>query len=290
MDHSEDKCGKINRMKTWTTVKIREAKGVQKLPCLTAYDYTTARIMDEAGIPLLLVGDSLGMTMLGYENTLPVTLEQMVQHTAAVSRAVTRAMVVADMPFLTFQISDEQALANAGRLIQEGGADAVKLEGGGSRITRVQRLTECGIPVLGHLGLTPQSVNQLGGFKVQGKREEDARRLLDDAVALAEAGAFAIVLECVPAPLAHTVTATIPIPTIGIGAGPFCDGQILVYHDMLGLIDTFKPKFVKRYAEMAETMRRAFTAYASDVGDGAFPAAEHSFGLKPPRSPAQPSD
>ena len=278
----------MDGMKTWTTAKIREAKGNRKLPCLTAYDYTTARIMDEAGIPLILVGDSLGNTMLGYANTLPVTLDQMLHHTAAVARAAASALVVADMPFLTYQISDEQALANAGRLIQEGGADAVKIEGGGSRVRRVERLTDCGIPVLAHLGLTPQSVNQFGGFKVQGKREDDARRLLDDAVALAGAGAFAVVLECIPAPLARTVTETIPVPTIGIGAGPFCDGQILVYHDMLGLNDTFRPTFVKQYAELAATMRQAFAAYAQEVGDGTFPDAGHSFGMKPPRAPEPP--
>ncbi len=278
----------MDGMKTWTTAKIREAKGNRKLPCLTAYDYTTARVMDEAGIPLILVGDSLGNTMLGYANTLPVTLDQMVHHTAAVARAAANALVVADMPFLTYQISDEQALANAGRLIQEGGADAVKIEGGGSRVRRVERLTDCGIPVLAHLGLTPQSVNQFGGFKVQGKREDDARRLLDDAVALAEAGAFAVVLECIPAPLARTITETVPVPTIGIGAGPFCDGQILVYHDMLGLIDTFQPTFAKRYAELAATMRHAFAAYAQEVGDGTFPSAGQSFGMKPARAPAPP--
>lgn len=276
-------------MKTWTTVKIREAKGVQKLPCLTAYDFTTARIMDEAGIPLILVGDSLGNTMLGYANTLPVTLDQMVHHTAAVARAATHALVVADMPFLTYQVSDEQALTNAGRLIQEGGADAVKIEGGGSRVSRVERLTDCGIPVLAHLGLTPQSVNQFGGFKVQAKQEDEARRLLDDAVALAAAGAFAVVLECIPAPLARTVSETIPIPTIGIGAGPFCDGQILVYHDMLGLIDTFKPTFAKRYAELAATMRHAFATYTLEVGDGTFPSIAQSFGMKPTSASSPPN-
>ncbi len=278
----------MDGMKTWTTAKIREAKGNRKLPCLTAYDYTTARIMDEAGIPLILVGDSLGNTMLGYANTLPVTLDQMLHHTAAVARAAASALVVADMPFLTYQISDEQALANAGRLIQEGGADAVKIEGGGSRVRRVERLTDCGIPVLAHLGLTPQSVNQFGGFKVQGKREDDARRLLDDAVALAGAGAFAVVLECIPAPLARTITEAVPVPTIGIGAGPFCDGQILVYHDMLGLIDTFQPTFAKRYADLAATMRHAFAAYSQEVGDGTFPGAGQSFGMKPARAPAPP--
>ncbi len=267
-------------MKTWTTIRIREAKGVSRLACLTAYDSTTARIMDSAGIPLILVGDSLGMTMLGYANTLPVTLEHMIHHTAAVSRGVTHAMVVADMPFMTYQISDEQALANAGRLVQEGGADAVKIEGGGSRISRVARLTECGIPVLAHVGLTPQSVNQVGGFKLQGKSADDARRLLDDAVALAEAGAFAIVLECVPAPLARTITEAVPIPTIGIGAGAACDGQILVYHDMLGLNEAFQPTFVKRYATLADTMRQAFSAYSADVTSGAFPSAAQSFGAQ----------
>jgi 3-methyl-2-oxobutanoate hydroxymethyltransferase len=276
-------------MKTWTTAKIRGTKGVQKLACLTAYDTTTARLIDQSGLPLILVGDSLGMAMLGFANTLPVTLDHMVHHTAAVSRGVSQAMVVADMPFMTYQISDEQALANAGRLIQEGGADAVKIEGGGSRVSRVERLTECGIPVLAHIGLTPQSVHQFGGFKVQGRRDDDARRLLDDAVALAEAGAFAIVLECVPAPLARTITEAVPIPTIGIGAGPFCDGQILVYHDMLGLLDAFQPTFVKRYAALADAMRQAFAAYAGEVANGVFPAAEHSFGLTPPAAVPPPA-
>ena len=273
-------------MKTWTTKKIREAKGAGRLACLTAYDFTTARIMDGAGIPLILVGDSLGMTMLGYANTLPVTLDHMIHHTAAVSRGVANALVVADMPFLTYQVSDEQALTNAGRLLQEGGADAVKIEGGGSRVSRVARLTECGIPVLAHIGLTPQSVNQVGGFKLQGKSADDARRLLDDAVALAEAGAFAIVLECIPAPLARAITEAVPIPTIGIGAGPSCDGQILVYHDMLGLNDAFQPTFVKRYAALADTMRQAFSAYVEEVAYGVFPSAAQSFGAKTEKGPA----
>jgi len=267
-------------MKTWTTAKIREAKGTRKLACLTAYDYTTARIMDDSGIPLILVGDSLGMTLLGYANTLPVTLDQMIHHTAAVCRGVSQALVVADMPFMSYQVSDEQALANAGRLLQEGGADAVKIEGGGSRVSRVARLTDAGIPVLAHIGLTPQSVNQVGGFKLQGRSDDEARRLLDDAAALAAAGAFAIVLECVPAPLARAITEAAPIPTIGIGAGPFCDGQILVYHDMLGLNDAFRPTFVKRYASLADTMRQAFAAYSEEVASGAFPAAAQSFGVQ----------
>jgi 3-methyl-2-oxobutanoate hydroxymethyltransferase len=274
-------------LKTWTTKKIREAKGAgTRLACLTAYDFTTARIMDGAGIPLILVGDSLGMTMLGYANTLPVTLDHMIHHTAAVSRGVANALVVADMPFMTYQVSDEQALTNAGRLLQEGGADAVKIEGGGSRVSRVARLTECGIPVLAHIGLTPQSVNQVGGFRLQGKSADDARRLLDDAVALAEAGAFAIVLECVPAPLARAITEAVPIPTIGIGAGPSCDGQILVYHDMLGLNDAFQPTFVKRYAALADSMRQAFSAYAEEVASGVFPAAAQSFGAITDKGPA----
>jgi 3-methyl-2-oxobutanoate hydroxymethyltransferase len=242
--------------------------------------------MDGAGIPLILVGDSLGMTMLGYANTLPVTLDHMIHHTAAVSRGVANALVVADMPFMTYQVSDEQALTNAGRLLQEGGADAVKIEGGGSRVSRVARLTECGIPVLAHIGLTPQSVNQVGGFRLQGKSADDARRLLDDAVALAEAGAFAIVLECVPAPLARAITEAVPIPTIGIGAGPSCDGQILVYHDMLGLNDAFQPTFVKRYAALADSMRQAFSAYAEEVASGVFPAAAQSFGAITDKGPA----
>ncbi len=272
-------------MKTWTTQRIRESKGRQKLPCLTAYDATTARLIDEAGVPLILVGDSLGMTMLGYETTLPVTMEQMLDHTAAVVRGTKQALVVADMPFLSYQVSIEQALLHGGRFLKESGADAVKIEGGAFRADLVCSLTRNGIPVMGHIGLTPQSVRELGGFKVQGRLPAAAATLRDDALALAEAGAFAIVLECMPPSLAGAITAAAPVPTIGIGAGPECDGQILVCHDMLGLNDQFQPRFVKRYADLGAQMRAAFAAYAQDVTGGVFPGPEHSYGNPPPAAP-----
>ncbi|NLL83360.1 MAG: 3-methyl-2-oxobutanoate hydroxymethyltransferase [Lentisphaerae bacterium] len=267
-------------MKTWTTTKIRAAKGGDPIPCLTAYDFSTARLIDEAGIPLVLVGDSLGNTMLGFDSTIPVTLAHMIHHTTAVTRAVRQALVVADMPFMTYQVSDEQALTNAARLVQEGGADAVKLEGGSVIVNRIERLVESGIPVMGHLGLTPQFVNQLGGYKVQGKNEEDARQMIDDAVAIAEAGAFSLVLECVPANLARQITEMVPIPTVGIGAGPYCDGQVLVYHDMLGLNTGRVPSFVKPYADLGNAMSNAFKQFAQEVKDRTFPDAAHSFGMK----------
>ena len=263
-------------MKTWTTAKIRQSKGVRKLACLTAYDAATARIMDNAGIPLILVGDSVAMAQLGQENTLHMTMDQMIHHTAAVSRGVAEAMVVGDMPFMSYQVSLEQGLANAGRFLQETACDAVKLEGGKMRARLVEACVRNGIPVLGHIGLTPQSMLELGGFKVQGRQPDQAEVLKEDAHALAEAGCFAIVLECVPSALAAEITAMLPIPTIGIGAGPDCDGQILVVNDMLG-IGTFRPKFVKRYAELGKIMGDAFAAYADDVRQGAYPAPEHCY-------------
>ncbi len=264
-------------MKIWTVTRIRQAKGKQKLPCLTAYDCTTARMIDEAGIPLILVGDSLGMTVLGYDTTLPVTMEQMLHHTAAVARGVKNALVIADMPFLSYQTSIETGITNAGRLIKEAGADAVKIEGGAFRADLVRALTANGIPVMGHIGLTPQSVRELGGFKVQGRTQTAAAKLCQDAVALAEAGVFTLVLECLPSSLGAEITAVTPVPTIGIGAGPGCDGQVLVSHDMLGLQDQPLPRFVKRYAELAPQMRDAFAAYAKEVADGTFPRAEHGY-------------
>jgi 3-methyl-2-oxobutanoate hydroxymethyltransferase len=269
-------------MKTWTVAKIMASKGVCKLPCVTAYDCAFARLADAAGIPLVLVGDSLGMAMLGYGSTLPVTMDVMVHHTAAVARGTAEALVVADMPFLSYQLSLPEALRNAGRFLQEAGADAVKIEGGAFRAELVKALVQNGIPVLAHIGLTPQSVNVLGGYKVQGKTREEGNRLVADAQALAEAGAFAIVLECVPPDIAAAVTAAVPVPVIGIGAGPVCDGQVLVMHDLLGLGGSRPPRFVKPYAALAETVREAFGAYAAEVRDGTFPGPEHCYSASTP--------
>ena len=244
---------------------------------LTAYDFLSARILDEAGIPVLLVGDSLGMVMLGYPTTLPVTLDDMLHHAKAVSRGARQALLVGDMPFMSYHSSTEQAITSAGRFVQEAGMHAVKLEGGGRVVEITRRLTEIGIPVMGHLGLTPQFVHQMGGFKVQGKTEAQATRILADAKALEEAGAFSLVLEGVPSKVAATVTNALRIPTIGIGAGPATDGQVLVFHDMLGLTTGKAPKFVKRYANLAEEVARAATEYAEDVRTGKFPGPEHEY-------------
>ena len=245
----------------------------EKIVMLTAYDATMARLLDRAGVDVLLVGDSVGMVVLGYENTLPVTLEEMLHHTRAVSRGAERALVVADMPFMTFQVSPEEAVRNAGRLLKEGGAAAVKLEGGRAVLDVVKRLVDVGIPVMGHLGLLPQSIHKAGGYIRQATRPADADILLADAVALEEAGAFAVVLEAIPPAVARTVTARLEIPTLGIGAGPECDGQVLVSHDMLGLFDGFVPPFVKQYANLAETIVTATRAYADDVRAGRYPQA-----------------
>lgn len=261
----------------WTVTRIRKRKGKGKIVSLTAYDYATARLVDEAGIHLIIVGDSLGMTMLGYESTIPVTMDDMRHHAAAVMRGVKRALVVADMPFLSFQVSIEQAVDNAGRLIKEAGADAVKIEGGAFRAPVVRALVENGIPVMGHIGLTPQSVRAMGGYKVQGRSDEDAQRLKEDAVALEEAGIFSLVLEGMPATLAAGITSAISIPTVGIGAGPDCDGQVLVIHDLLGMFGDFQPRFVKRYANLGDDMRRAFETYRREVEDGTFPGEEHCY-------------
>ena len=261
----------------WTAGKIKALKSRDKFACLTAYDYTSARLMDEAGIPLLLVGDSLAMTVLGYPNTLPVTMEAMLHHTAAVARGVKNAMVVADMPFMSYQTSISQAIENAGRFVKEAGADAVKIEGGAFRAPTVKALIENGIPVLGHIGLTPQSIHAMGGYKVQGKKPAEAQTLLHDARALAEAGVFAMVLECMPPALGQEITRAVSVPTIGIGAGPDCDGQILVTHDLLGLFGEFTPKFVKRYANLGAEMQKAFKAYKADVEKGTFPGVEHCY-------------
>jgi len=251
----------------------------ERIPMLTAYDYATARLADQAGVPMLLVGDSLGMTVLGFATTLPVTLEMMLHHTQAVVRGSERALVVADMPFLTYQVTPEDALRNAGRLIQEGGAQAVKLEGGTAIAATVARLVQAGIPVMGHLGLTPQSVNQLGGFRLQAKTPAAIRQLFRDALALQDAGVFAIVLELIPAPVARTLTHVLVVPTIGIGAGPDCDGQVQVVTDLLHLLPGPLPRHAKPYAELADVITNAFRRYAEDVRAGTFPTAEQSFGL-----------
>ncbi|HBA84017.1 MAG TPA: 3-methyl-2-oxobutanoate hydroxymethyltransferase [Verrucomicrobia bacterium] len=261
----------------WTAPKLRALKGRQKIVTLTAYDCSTARLMDEVGIHVILVGDSLGMTVLGYETTLPVTMENMLHHAAAVSRGVTNALVVADMPFLSYQVSISQAVENAGRFIKEAGAGAVKIEGGSIRVDTIRALVENGIPVMGHIGLTPQSVHAFGGYKVQGRSADAAERLLADAKAIEQAGVFALVLEGIPADLAGRITAVVGVPTIGIGAGVACDGQVLVVNDMLGMFSEFTPKFVKRYAQLDETMRKAFQEYKDDVQQGRFPGPEHSY-------------
>jgi len=254
---------------------VKKRRG-ERIAMLTAYDYTMARLLDRAGIDVLLVGDSLGMVVLGYDTTLPVTLDAMIHHTRAVSRGALRALVVADMPFLTYQVSVEEAMRNAARLIQEGGASAVKLEGGGAAIEAAARLVEAGIPVMGHLGLLPQSVHQLGGFRQQARDETDAAHLLADAQALAEAGAFAVVLESIPAAVAAKVTEELDVPTIGIGAGPYCDGQVLVSYDMLGLSQDAVPPFVRCYADLGEQAVTAVQEYAQDVRAGRFPAPNQS--------------
>lgn len=249
----------------------------ERFPMLTAYDALSARILDRAGIPLILVGDSLGMVMLGYDSTVPVTMDEMLHHVRAVARGASNALVVADMPFMSYQASAEEGFRNAGRFLKEGGAHAVKLEGGSRVVELAARLTESGIPVMGHLGLTPQSVNQFGGYRVQGREEEAAHRIVRDAKELERAGAFAVVLEAVPAPLAAEVTDSISIPTIGIGAGPACDGQVLVFHDFLGITDGKLPRFVKRYASLGDDIESAARAFAREVAEGAYPGPEHIY-------------
>lgn len=261
-----------------TVVTFKEGKKNNiKQTMLTAYDYSFAKLMDEAGVNSILVGDSLGMVCLGYEDTLSVTMEDMIHHTAAVSRGVKDALVVADMPFMSYQTSVYDAVVNAGRLMKEGRANAVKLEGGLEVIPQIEAIVKASIPVVGHIGLTPQSVNAFGGFKVQGKDQEAAQRLLEEARAIEKAGAFAIVLECVPEKLAARISEEISIPTIGIGAGAGCDGQVLVYQDMLGLFSDFKPKFVKQFGNAGEVVKKAFEAYIKEVQEGTFPAPEHVF-------------
>lgn len=264
---------------TAATFAAAKAKG-EKLSMLTAYDYSTAKLEDESGINGILVGDSLGNVVLGYEDTVSVTMEDMIHHGAAVARAAKNALVVVDMPFMSYEVTVEEAVRNAGRLMKEGRAGAVKLEGGVRVAEQIRAIVKAGIPVMGHIGLTPQSINVFGGFKVQGKSEEAARALLADAKAVEEAGAFAVVIEAVPAALAQMITDAVSIPTIGIGAGAGCDGQILVYQDMLGMFSDFTPKFVKRYANVGEVMREAFANYAAEVASGAFPTEEHTYKIK----------
>jgi 3-methyl-2-oxobutanoate hydroxymethyltransferase len=249
----------------------------ERFAMLTAYDAPSARLVDEAGIPLILVGDTLGMVVLGYETTLPVTMEDMLHHTAAVARGAKNALVIGDMPFMSYQVSVEEGMRNAGRFLKEAGAKAVKLEGGGRVVELVSKMTEAGIPVMGHIGLTPQSVHQFGGFRVQGREQEAAFRMMQDAKDLEAAGVFALVLEAVPASLAQEVTTILEVPTIGIGAGPGCDGQVIVWHDFLGISTGRVPKFVKRYASLDDEIKRAVTQFAREVADGSYPDADHSY-------------
>lgn len=264
--------------KTVVTFAQAKEKG-EKLTMLTAYDYSTAKLIDEAGVDSILVGDSLGNVILGYDDTISVTMEDMIHHGAAVSRGAKEALVVIDMPFMSYQTSVYDAVVNAGRLMKEGRANAVKLEGGLEVAPQIKAITDAGIPVVAHIGLTPQSINAFGGFKVQGKSEAAAKKLIDDALAVQEAGAFAVVLECVPAKLAKLVTEKLAIPTIGIGAGADCDGQVLVYADMLGMFSDFTPKFVKRFAETGSVMVDAFKRYNEEVKSGIYPKEEHTYAM-----------
>jgi 3-methyl-2-oxobutanoate hydroxymethyltransferase len=260
-----------------TATLFQRLKSQEKIAVLTAYDYLVAQLLDETGIDAVLVGDSVGMVFSGYQTTLPVTMDEMIYHTKAVRRGVKRALLIGDMPFLSYQASPGDAVTNAGRFLQEAGAEAVKIEGGREMAKTIGKLTEVGIPVMGHLGLTPQSIHQFGGYRIRGKSQEEAQRLIQDAHAIEEAGCFSVVLEKIPSDLAREVTQQLKIPTIGIGAGPHCDGQVLVVHDMLGLFERFKPKFVRRYARLAEEMRLAFRAYIQDVKRGKFPSEGESY-------------
>lgn len=263
-----------------TVITFKEAKEKgEKLTMLTAYDYSTAKLMDEAGVNSILVGDSLGNVILGYEDTVSVTMEDMIHHGAAVARGAKDALVIIDMPFMSYQTSTYDALVNAGRLMKEGRADAVKLEGGTEVCPQIKAIVDAGIPVCAHIGLTPQSINAFGGFKVQGKTEAAAKKLMEDAVAVEEAGAFAVVIEGVPSKIADIITEKLSIPTIGIGAGNGCDGQVLVYQDMLGMFSDFTPKFVKRFANIGEVMKGAFRQYIEEVRRGAFPSQEHEYSV-----------
>ena len=264
-------------MKNTTTSIMQMKNSGHKISMLTAYDYTTARLLDEAGVNTILVGDSLGNVILGYEDTISVTVEDMIHHSAAVARGAKNALVVTDLPFMSYQTSVYDAVVNAGRLMKEGRAGAVKLEGGKEVCPQIKAIVSAGIPVVAHLGLTPQSINTFGGFKVQGKTEAAAKKLIEDAKAVEEAGAFLLVLECVPAKLAKLVTESINIPTIGIGGGAGCDGQVLVIYDMLGMFSDFKPKFVKHFANAGDVIREAVKTYIAEIDDGTFPAEEHCY-------------
>ncbi len=266
----------MERRTSITDLKALKKRG-EKIVMITAYDYPSARLVEEAGVPIILVGDSLGMVVLGYDSTIPVTMDEMLHHVKAVVRGTSRTHVIADMPFMSYQASPADALRNAGRLLKEGGAQSVKLEGGIRVAETVRQLVESGIPVMGHLGLTPQSVNQFGGYKVQGKTPAAAVRLLNDALALQEAGAYAVVLETVPAHVADMITKKLTVPTIGIGAGPHCDGQVQVFHDLLGLFTDFLPKHARRYATIGETIIAGVRQYAADVREGSFPTERESF-------------
>ena len=261
-----------------TPVEVQAMKkDGKRIAMLTAYDYPMALLEDRAGIEIILVGDSLGMTVLGYENTVPVTMEEMIHHTKAVARGAKYALINGDMPFMSYNTSEREAILNAGRFMKEGGADAVKLEGGASVKETVRAIVNAGIPVMGHIGLTPQTISMLGGFKVQGKDAQAAQKIIDDALSLEDAGAFSVLLEAVPAPIAKRVTERLSVPTIGIGAGVYCDGQVLVVHDILGLFDRFTPKFAKRYVNLSELILKAFDSYRGEVLKGTFPADQHSF-------------
>ncbi len=266
-----------NRIKNTAASIQNQKRNGDKISMLTAYDYSTAKLMDEAGVNCILVGDSLGMVMLGYENTLAVTMEDMIHHTAAVSRGSKYAFIVADMPFMSYHTSVYDAVVNAGRLVKEGNAHAVKLEGGKEVCPQIKAIVDAKIPLVAHLGMTPQSINAFGGFKVQGKDEAAAIKLIADAKAVEAAGATAVVLECVPAELSKIITHKLSIPTIGIGAGKYCDGQVLVYQDMLGIYSNIAPKFVKKYAEIGSEMKSAFGRYISEIKDSTFPQQEHSY-------------
>lgn len=266
----------MQKQKTVLDFQKMKAEG-ERIAVLTCYDFPTAAIMDECGIDMILVGDSVGVVVAGYDNTLPVTMEDMIYHTRAVMRARPQAFVVADLPFLSYQIDVKSARSNAGLLVKDGGAAAVKLEGGIHVADTIKAITDMDIPVVGHIGLTPQSLHRMGGFKVQGKSEEQADKLLEDARAVERAGAFAVVLEGIPMSLAGRITAELSIPTIGIGAGPLCDGQVLVLHDILGLCNKYSPKFVKRYAELAPIISEAVSSYIAEVKGGIFPEERHSF-------------
>ena len=268
----------MNKRISITDLQAKKAAG-EKIVMMTCYDFPSARLMDDA-VDVLFIGDTLGMVVLGYDTTIPVTMDEMLHHVKAVVRGSSRAHVLADMPFMSYQTGPADALRNAGRLLKEGGAQSVKLEGGAEVADIVRALVGAGIPVMGHIGLTPQAINQLGGYKVQGKTPAAAVRLLNDALALEQAGAYAIVLECVPATVAQTITERLRIPTIGIGAGPHCDGQVQVFHDLLGLYSEFVPKHARRYAEVGQAIRRAVRAYADDVRSGRFPTEKESFYVK----------